>query len=480
MHSAKSSFNLPSLDTESLSNIISSMSSSLTSTKTEMTDLATGQARVVRLDVRSERKGAIDDLHPTDEWRLYKGKSESVFVRRIWSWSYKKDDFIYLRDPRCLFCYKESTNPFGVPWCAHCESAFICFQCVQKLHQHIKSKECHYLLKEYRSEKMATVTVPSFSVAMKETIFGEGAERIVRKFRFMDENGHFIGPKMVAKESRFIDAAEGSYKETRSFHSNFMRTQVLASEFATKFNQALDCLRDHFDDFQAIDNLPRIEFVEPMVVEVNEHGEKSNILIERFLEGKYEKFNSNMGFVKGQTTKDSFCENVDQIADAFNDLPLDNLGVIEEESEEEDSDDELFDQKAYESAAGKYRLLKPEMFLQTFSHYSFEKSKRKYLVIDLQGVYEKKRDGTQKYVLTDPAIHKKKRTRRKRYNFGRTDMGKKGMRAFFETHECTDACRLLGLQKVDPKIFDEKMCNRSTRRFLMERCNHHGLGVDGS
>jgi len=139
-------------------------------------------------------------------------------------------------------------------------------------------------------------------------------------------------------------------------------------------------------------------------------------------------------------------------------LALDNnLGVIEEESEEEDSDDELFDQKAYEPAAGKYRHMKPEMFLQTFSHYSFEKSKRKYLVIDLQGVSEKKTDGTRKYVLTDPAIHKNKRKRRKDCGFGRTDRGKKGMRAFFETHECTDACRLLGLQKVDPQIFDGKM-----------------------
>lgn len=44
---------------------------------------------------------------------------------------------------------------------------------------------------------MATVAVPSYSVAMKEPIFGEGAERIVRKFRDTDQNGHFVGPKMV-------------------------------------------------------------------------------------------------------------------------------------------------------------------------------------------------------------------------------------------------------------------------------------------
>ena len=44
---------------------------------------------------------------------------------------------------------------------------------------------------------MAMVAVPSFSVAMKEPTFDEGAERIVRKFRDTDQNGHFVGPKMV-------------------------------------------------------------------------------------------------------------------------------------------------------------------------------------------------------------------------------------------------------------------------------------------
>ena len=135
-----------------------------------------------------------------------------------------------------------------------------------------------------------------------------------------------------------------------------------------------------------------------------------------------------MGFAKGQTPKDSFCENVDQIADAFNDLALGGLGVIEEGSEEEeDSDDEIFDEKAYEPAAGEELHMNPDMFLQASSQYSFEKRKRKHLVIDLQGVSEKKRDGTRKYVLADPAIHQNKR--RKGNSFGQTDRGKKGMRA---------------------------------------------------
>ena len=72
------------------------------------------------------------------------------------------------------------------------------------------------------------------------------------------------------------------------------------------------------------------------------------------------------------------------------------------------------------NAAREYCHMKPEMFLHTFSHYSSEKRKRKYLVIDLQGVSEKKRDGTQKDILTVPGIHKNKRKRTKDCGFGRT------------------------------------------------------------
>ena len=105
--------------------------------------------------------------------------------------------------------------------------------------------------------------------------------------------------------------------------------------------------------------------------------------------------------------------------------------MIEEGSEEEeDSDDEVFDQKAYEPAAGEELHMNPDMFLQASSQYSFEKRKRKHLVIDLQGVSEKKRDVTRKYVLADPAIHKSKK--RKGNDFGQTDRGKKGMRAFLK------------------------------------------------
>ena len=74
--------------------------------------------------------------------------------------------------------------------------------------------------------------------------------------------------------------------------------------------------------------------------------------------------------------------------------------------------------------------MNPDMFLQASSQYCFEKSKRKYLVSDLLDLSEKKRNGTWKYILADPVIHKNKRKSRKGNDFGQTDRGQKEMRAF--------------------------------------------------
>ena len=46
--------------------------------------------------------------------------------------------------------------------------------------------------------------LPSFSIAVKDQHFNEGAERIVFKVRYLDQNGNYTGPVMVAKESRFV------------------------------------------------------------------------------------------------------------------------------------------------------------------------------------------------------------------------------------------------------------------------------------
>ena len=458
---ARSSFHVPSLDTMSLSTIVNSMSSLLSSTKTEMTDLATGETRAVRRDVRSERKGTVDDLSPTDDWRLYGATVISpLYVRRVSSWSVPKDDFVHLRDPRCVFCWKASIDPPLNEWCKNCNVATICHKCAHKSGIHIESDECHRLLKDHRLGKIATLAVSSFSVGIKIPIFGEGAERVVRKFRYLDENSNFIGPTMVAKDSRFeID----TYDSKRAFHANFLRTQALASEIATYFNEALDSLAllpcfEHMPEY--VNKLPRIEFLDPMVIDVKEGYERLSFLIEPFMEGKYEKFNNNMGYVEGQEKNEIF--EIDHLAVAWDNLRLNAIEEGSDDSDDDDdddnSDDEIFSPMSHHepNSHNCSKAIADRLFPQAFSDYSFQRTKENFLVVDLQGVFEKKSDGSRKYVFTDPAIHKSSMRRMHKYDFGRTDRGSKGMRAFFETHTCNDACRLMGLNPVDPRVFDRK------------------------
>lgn len=51
--------------------MITSLASSLTTSKTEMTKLVTGKSKTVRMDVRREKIGTPDNDFVTDEWHIY-------------------------------------------------------------------------------------------------------------------------------------------------------------------------------------------------------------------------------------------------------------------------------------------------------------------------------------------------------------------------------------------------------------------------
>jgi hypothetical protein len=78
---------------------------------------------------------------------------------------------------------------------------------------------------------------------------------------------------------------------------------------------------------------------------------------------------------------------------------------------------------------------------QALAHFSWVLSKGRFIVVDLQGVR-----GSKITVLTDPAIHSVDRS------FGSTDFGILGMKWFFETHECNDVCKQLGIDKTVPNL----------------------------
>lgn len=71
--------------------------------------------------------------------------------------------------------------------------------------------------------------------------------------------------------------------------------------------------------------------------------------------------------------------------------------------------------------------------LQAFSHYTWVKSGMTLLVCDLQGFKEESRDCI---VLTDPAVH----SRRCSGMYGAMDGGQEGVKAFLNTHTCSNIC----------------------------------------
>jgi hypothetical protein len=363
------------------------------------------------------------------------------------------NDFVKIFDWRCENCWADCRCNHIV--CSACQAVCFCSDLCRKSLLRDHQTKCSSLAASMRKGKIIHREVHSFSVAIRRTIFGEGAERMVHKFRFLNQQKEFTGPLMVAKESRFVDE-EASYEQRLEYHRNFMRTQAIASEMADKFNAAVTGLKQHFTTNGVVNACPRISFLEPMVVEVKD-GKLGDycILIEPMLEvSKYEKFNGNMGFVKGQKKLDNLSKSIGKLRIEEAGAKKDEapLGAIEEGSENDedsDCDEQLFDEKQKQpskssQASGDYLCLDSDV-PHVFSHFTYEKSKGRLMVVDLQGVFTVQSDNSKLYQLTDPVIHKKKSKQFKTWSFGRTDRGKRGMEAFFATHVCTDLCRLLGL-----------------------------------
>jgi hypothetical protein len=345
-------FQKPALTAHSLRMALSSLSSTLTATKTEMTELGGSTQRVVR-DVLREPQSAGNETCVNDSWVTCR-----VFFTRV-AWSAEKKDWVLLDN---------------------------------------------------------FVSPGAVTVAMRHNIFGEGAERMVRKFREVDASGVFVGPPMVAKESRFVE--DLALMDRREFHRVFCETQHQAQVLALEFNKRLAAI-------PGVDSsTPRIEFLACSIYVVGAVG----YLVEEMIDpARYKKFNSNNGYVDGVSA-------ADVPAPAPNALPgpaAVALGAIMEDSDEEgeeDSDDESTRIDALPSPASV--SISAADIPQAFSHFTYVFSKRKMMVCDLQGVFDSD-CSPPVFKLTDPVIHYS--SSRGRTNvFGRTDRGRKGTTSFFK------------------------------------------------
>lgn len=389
------------LDVHALTSGLIRFSSTLTELKTECTDLDTGTAKTVR-DVNRES--------PSDRIRNH---------RKI---GIDKDD----ANSWTVFMDRDPTN-------------------ISKYVSRIAGRFTWDLA---RNEFTQTTlkTDGSVGVAMCNAIFGEGAERMVHRFREMDVNCTFIGPRLVAKESRFVEG----FSQGVDFHKLFCKTQATARQYAVAFNKKLDNLSF---DHNNLALLPRIEFLDCSVFEIKTGlpsggVETRGILVEEMLDdAHYKKWNGNNGYVDTLKIKNSQRR------------PIKGRGrfqpVLHPVYEFEES---LVDDGAWGNKTG---AVVPGDVPQAFSHFTYWKSDRKILVCDLQGVLE---DTTQppKFRLTDPVVHYKSASDRVCV-YGRTDRGYKGQQEFFKTHVCSELCRLMRKTSHYLRRPRPRRCENATR-----------------
>ena len=185
----------------------------------------------------------------------------------------------------------------------------------------------------------------------------------------------------VSKETGQFSTIESIKEE----FANYVVSNYLASQFNKFYKETplifFDCLVGEIseEDLSSKPYLNKNRFV----------------FVERFMEGNFQKFSNNYGWVM-------------------------------------------------ETYIEKQHFSKPFQLSQAFSHWTYEHSGGVYLVVDLQGFYD---ESTKKLYLTDPAVHSSLFSG----HFGLTNIGKYGVTKFCLTHKCDtecEFCKLYPIQRI--------------------------------
>ena len=406
-YDCQASFHSPALTAHSLKQVLTSLSSTLTATKTEMTALGGSAQRTVRNVLReSKAAGAADDMCANeDNWWIYDGQEGNYVVERM-TWDSNKANATRGREP----------------WVRH-----------PRMFQHENAD----------------------GVARRNKILGEGAERMVSKFREFNVGWDFVGPWMVAKESRYAEETGRHLRDHRQFHATFCKTQQKADRIAREFNIRLATIPG------VTSETPRIRFLDCHVYVLHDRGMGTvGVLVEKMLDvSRYKKWNTNNGGVDGVPSvyvEEEPDPGIGQLLDGIKDLGLGAIGEEEEGEEDSDEEDGAENGSASESRPVAARVGDATVSFttadipQAFSCFSYRFSGKRFLVCDLQGVLDVT-SSPPCFELTDPVIHYRSRTDR-RGVFGRTDRGPKGIDNFYKTHQCTELCRALMKEWINPKV----------------------------
>jgi len=176
-------------------------------------------------------------------------------------------------------------------------------------------------------------------------------------------------PLQVAKESRH----DVGYRERLRFHIETSQCQARADKYARRFKSRKKQRRKTVGELQ---DVPSIRMLRAEVIRLKDASAKGGfqyLAVESEMTGTYTKYNSNNGYVNA-----SSC------------LPC--------------------------------------KVAQAYSHFSYEESKQKEIVVDIQGC---------EYTYTDPQLHSRSK------EFGRADRGIPGIQDFFQTHHCNFICKAL-------------------------------------
>jgi hypothetical protein len=295
-----------------------------------------------------------------------------------------------------------------------------------------------------------TCTWQDLEIRVRQNPFAKGGQR--NAYHLFYGNKWFGEKHMVAKENRRQEA----YKDRLATH----KLEIGASEYARSlvptFNAKLaaavkgNSIAPHRGTAAppAIEVLPVkvMRFCSSVIGSVADEMFSSldqidssttgyrYMAVEPFLEGEFQKFNGNNGFVRKKCSSLTGCEYRRHIT-------LMGCSYISEELYADD-------------------------LPHAFTHWTYEHTLatapdgEEAMVCDIQGVGVK---------YTDVTVHTQGR------KFGSTDLGQKGFEHFFATHRCNGCCEMLGLSKIvgpEADASESRRAATATSAIEMMRTKH--------